>query len=51
MNQARRGTAVAGNCTLKADNICSEFLQNGIPVLEGIPSTPAISYIDSEGAA
>ena len=27
---------------MKADNVCSEFLQNGIPGLEGIPSTPAV---------
>jgi hypothetical protein len=37
---------MARNCTLKADDVCSKFLQNGIPVLEGIPSTLAISYID-----
>lgn len=47
MNRACRGvTIMARNCTLKADDICSKFLQNGIPVLEGIPSTLAISYID-----
>jgi hypothetical protein len=40
---------VAGNCTLKADYVCSKFLQDGIPVPEGIPSIPAISYIDTEG--
>ena len=42
VNKARRGAAVAGYRTLKADNVCSEFLQNGIPGLEGIPSTPSI---------
>lgn len=46
MNRARRGVTMARNCTLKADDVCSKFLQNGIPVLEGIPSTLAISYID-----
>ena len=37
---------MAGNCTLKADNVCLEFLQDGVPGPEGIPSIPAISYID-----
>ena len=41
---------MVGKCTLKTDNVCSKFLQNGIPVLEGIPSTPAISYTDIERA-
>ena len=39
------------NRTLKADNVRSKFLQNRIPVLEGIPSTVAISYINIVGAS
>jgi hypothetical protein len=41
---------MARKCTLKADDVCSKFFQNGIPVLEGIPSTLAISDIDIVGA-
>ena len=51
MNRTCRGVTVARNCTLKADDVCSKFLQNGIPVLEGIPSTLAISYMDIVGAS
>jgi hypothetical protein len=50
MNQARRRAMAGINCTLKTNDVCSEFLQNSVPVLEGVPSTPAISYIDMEGA-
>jgi hypothetical protein len=45
MNRACRGATMARSCTLKADDVCSKFLQNGIPELEGIPSTLVISYI------
>ena len=51
MNRVCRGVTMARNRTLKADNVRSKFLQNGIPVLEGIPSTVAISYIDIVGAS
>ena len=49
MNRVCRGVTVARNCTLKANDVRSKFLQNGIPILEGIPSTLAISYIDIVG--
>ena len=50
MDQTRRRATAAENCTLKIDNVCSKFLKDSIPVPEGIPSTPAVSYIEVEGA-
>ena len=47
MNHTCRGVTTSRNCTLKADDVCSKFFQNGIPVLEGIPSALAIRCIDS----
>ena len=51
MNRARRGVTTARNCTLKADDVCLKFLQNRIPVLEGVPSTLAVNHIDIAGAS
>jgi len=51
MNRGCIGVTMTRNCTLKADDVCSKFLQNGIPVLEGIPSTLAISYMDIVGVS
>lgn len=50
MNQAGKRAMAGINCTLKTDDVCSEFLQNIVPVLEGVPSTSVISYVDTEGA-